>query len=555
MQEKTVLQRKRVDKLFNFRPFLFSAVFFALGVTFSLYHHFRGVSMAWVLCVLPCAALPVFFCIDLKQWIKMGYTLLLLCTCFLMGFFSFFAQVNRYRNAESKESCYISGRVVEIRNTLDKVGLVLTGVSIDGEESNCRLIAYMPASFCEDLQLSDRVLLYGDVEKIDVNADGFSRQAEDFGKGAVLISNNPTGQKTEHVFDLFLALNARARKVIDAGMDETPAAVTRGVLLGDTSGMEYGLYQNIRYGGIAHIFAVSGLHVGSLFGFCLLLTKKTGLKRAPAWVQFLLAAGVLFLYAGICAFTPSVLRASEMCLVGYACWLLQIKTDFLETLGISATVIMLFNPSSLFTVGFQLSYAACFGIAFLSKPIGQVFDECAKLYRKFFPKQLTEAEKEALKNKDTSPPRISTRIYRNVSSFLSVSLAAQIFTSPLLLYYFGYVSGWALLLNCIFVPFISTVFSLLLVTVVLACIFPLLCATTILYVPNVLWSFVLLLFEMVDFSSFAIRGLQISISSVLLYLLATLFFTDKWNIGRRVSLLLGVVCFCAFAIGMVALNV
>jgi predicted membrane metal-binding protein len=216
---------------------------------------------------------------------------------------------------------------------------------------------------------------------------------------------------------------------------------------------------------------------------------------------------------------------------------------------------MLFNPSALFTIGFQLSFAACFSIAFLARPIGQVFDEGAKLYREYFPQTPTAAELEAMKTGDTTPPRLTTRAYRMVSSFLSVSLAAQLFTAPFLLYYFGYVSGWALLLNCIFVPFISAVFSLLLVAVVLACIFPILCAPTILYLPNVLWSFVLLLFEAVDFTSFAISGWNISISASILYLIGCLFFTDKWNVKRRIAFALGLVCFCAFAIAMVALNV
>jgi competence protein ComEC len=229
--------------------------------------------------------------------------------------------------------------------------------------------------------------------------------------------------------------------------------------------------------------------------------------------------------------------------------------DFLQSLGAAAICILLFNPSALFTVGLQLSFAACFGIAFLSKPIGQVFDECAKLYRKAVPMKLTETELQAIENDDTLPPRISTRIYRAVTSFLATSLGAQIFTAPLLLQYFGYVSGWALLLNCIFVPFISAVFSLLLLCVALASLLPIGVAAVILYLPNVLWSAVLLLFEVVDFTSFAIEGLAITSGLSLLYITATLFFTDKWNLKKSLRFILAGVCILAFVIGMVALNV
>jgi competence protein ComEC len=245
-------------------------------------------------------------------------------------------------------------------------------------------------------------------------------------------------------------------------MDEASAAVTKAVLLGDTSGIEADLYENIRRGGVAHIFAVSGLHVGALFGACLLVIRETPIGRLPAWARLAFAGFVLITYAGGCAFTASVLRATVICLIAYAGKLLQVKIDFLQSLGAAAICILFFQPSALFTAGFQLSFAACFGIALLSKPIGQVFDEGAKLYRKLVPIKLTAAEIEAIKNDDTVPPRISTRIYRAVSAFASASFGAQLFTAPILLKYFGYVSGWALLLNCVFVPLIAMLFSLLL---------------------------------------------------------------------------------------------
>ena len=286
-----------------------------------------------------------------------------------------------------------------------------------------------------------------------------------------------------------------------------------------------------------------------------MLTKKTALRRLPLWLQFFLTAFVLVVYAGICAFTASVLRATVICLVAYAGRLLQIKTDFLQSLGLSASVILLFDPAALFTVGFQLSFAACFGIAFLSKPMGQVFDETAKLYRKAFPRKLTKAEIDAIKNDDTLPPRLSTRAYRAIASFLATSLGAQIFTAPLLLQYFGYVSGWALLLNCIFVPFISAVFSILLWVVLIACVLPVDFAVVILYLPNVIWSTVLLLFEAVDFTSFCIEGLKITSAATVLYIAATLFFTDKWNMKKSYRLFCGIGFILAFGIAMVALNV
>ncbi len=554
MEEKRRIAQSNEGKLFNFRLVLFAAIYLAIGIVFCFYHRFYGLSAAWLLCLLPAAAFPVFLSVSIEKWRRMIILFAVLCICFFTGFFGFYAQVNHYDKMTDFGTCNFSGRVVEIRAWYNGSQVVLDDLIVNGETQDCKLIAYLPTSFTEDITLSDEVLLNGDVKKKEMNVEEFSTSAKDFGKGIFLVANDVKGVKTGHRFDLFLFLNARAKSVLDQGMDKTTAAVTKAVLLGDTTGIDSGLYNNIRRGGIAHIFAVSGLHVGSLFAFCLFLLKKTPMKRLHGALQFFFVAFALVTYAGICAFSASVVRATVICLAAYIGKLLQIKVDFLQSLGAAAICILLFDPAALFTVGFQLSFAACFGIAFLAKPIGQVFDECAKLYRKVLPMRLTEAEVKAIEGGDTLPPRISTRIYRASSSFLASSIGAQVFTAPLLLQYFGYVSGWALLLNCIFVPFISIIFPLLFLFVALACVLPVGFAMGILYLPNVLWSAVLLLFEAVDFTSFAIEGLAITSGLSLVYIVACLFFTDKWNLKKSLRFILALVCIFTFAVGMVALN-
>ena len=554
MEEKKWIAQSSEGKLFNFRLVLFAAIYLAIGIVFCFYYRFYRLSSAWLLCLLPLAAFPVFCAFPIGKWKQMLLAFAILCICFYSGFLGLSLQFNRYDKLTDFGTCNFSGRVVEIRAGYNGSKVVLDDLTVEGEKQNCKLIAYMPASFMENVTLSDELFLRGNITKKSVRADDFTSNAKDFGKRIFLVASDVEGVKIGHQFNLFLFLNARAKNVIDRGMDATTAAVTRAVLLGDTTGIESGLYSNIRRGGVAHIFAVSGLHVGSLFAFCLLLLKKTPMRNLHGALQFLFVAVVLMAYAGVCAFTSSVVRATAICLIAYIGKLLQIKIDFLQSLGAAAICILACNPSALFTVGFQLSFAACFGIAFLAKPIGQVFDECAKLYRKAVPLKLTEAEQKAIENDDTMPPRISTRIYRAGSSFLATSLGAQIFTAPLLLQYFGYVSGWALLLNCIFVPFISAVFSLLLLFVALACLLPAGFASVILYLPNAIWSGVLLLFEVADFTSFAIEGVAITSGLSLVYITATLFFTDKWNMRKSFRFILAGVCIFAFVIGMVALN-
>jgi len=544
------------DKLFNFRPAFFAAVFLALGIVFYFYYHFQGVSALWVLCLLPLAVMPFFFCRTREKLWKTACAVLLLGCSFFLGFFSFGAQVGHFEDRKAyHEMCYVTGRVVEIREYDNFAALVLDDVWVEKESIKDKVIAYMPASFCEKVNLSDEVFLRATLETVEVNAEEFGLMAGEFGDKIFYRAWMPAGSVTGHKFDLTLFLYARAENAIDYGMDKTSAAVTKAVLLGNTYGIDDGLYENIRRGGIAHIFAVSGLHVGALFGFCLLLTKNTAMRRLSKVAQFFFTACILLLYAALCGFAASVVRATVLCLFGYVAKLFKVKSDLLEALGCGGICILLCTPSALFEVGFQLSFAACFGIVFLTKPIGQVCDEMAKTVRGVFPRKLTAAEIEAIKNDDTLPPRISTRIYRAVTSFVSVSLAAQIFTAPLLLYYFGYVSGWALLLNCLFVPLISAMFSILLMFVVLASLLPVELAAVILYVPKVVWSALLLLFEAVDFSGFSIENVKITAAACLPYFAACTLISDKWNLEKILKYAFTIACILAFGITMVALNV
>lgn len=544
------------EKLFNFRPVFFSAIFLCLGIVFYFLYHYHGVSALWLLGLLPLAATPFFFCRTKEKIFKTAVAVALLSIFFFLGYFGFSLQTARFFDrAAYLGGNYVSGCVVEKRSYKDGTGLVLEDLSIGGKRVEGRLVAYLPATFYDTISLSDEVFLEGNVNEVEINGENFSLMAGELGDKVRfrLWADNAvvTGKK----FDLFLFLRDRAEAAIDFGMDETPAAVTKAVLFGNTTGIDEDLYDNIRRGGIAHIFAVSGLHVGALFVFCLLLVRKTALRRLPKLGRFALLAILLFTYAGICGFSSSVVRATVICLAAYASTLIGIKTDLIESLGLAAICILLFKPSALFEVGFQLSFLACFGIAFLSKPIGQVFDEAAKLFRKVFPKRLTLAEEEAKENGDTLPPSLGERAYRAGSSFLSVSLGAQVFTAPLLLHYFGYVSGWALLLNCLFVPLISAVFSALLLLVAIACFFPASWAAALLYLPNVVWSAILLAFQTLDFSSFAISDLSLSVGAFFAYFAFCLFCSDKWNLKKSLCLILAGACFVSFLITMVALNI
>lgn len=545
-----------IEKLFNFRPVFFAALFLCLGIVFYFFYHFYGISALWLLCLLPLAGMPFFFCRTKEKRWKTVCTLVLLGVFFFLGFFSFSWQVRAFFDREGwLGEHYVAGYVVEKREYENQTAFVLDGLRIDKEKVSGKLIAYMPASNGVNIRLCDELFLQGNVRETTVSAEEFSLTVKQMGDDVRFRLWTDDVYVTGKRFDLFLFLRMRAEERIDNGMDRTSASVTKALLFGSTDSIDEELYDNIRKGGIAHIFAVSGLHVGTLYGFCFALMKRKPFDRLPKLGRFSLLALFLFGYAGVCGFSASVLRAVVICLVSYASDLIFIRKDSLESLGLALIFVLLRAPSALFEVGCQLSFAACFGIAFLSKPIGQVFDELQKLYRKRFPRQLTRAQRKLLEKGDTLPLSVGERMYRGVSSFFSASFGAQIFTAPIMLQNFGYVSGWGMLLNCLFIPLVGAVFSVLLLLVALACLLPVEFAVIVLYIPNVVWSLLLLIFQTLDFSSFAISGLTLSFGSFIAYYFGWIFCTDKFNLKRSFSLTLAGVCLLTFIITMFALNV
>ena len=289
----------------------------------------------------------------------------------------------------------------------------------------------------------------------------------------------------------------------------------------------------------------------TVFAFCSFIFSRENMYKIPKIVRFLSVAALLLFYGGICGFSPSVVRSIVTCLCFYADKLDGAKKDSLETVGKAAVVTLILQPVLLFSVGFQLSFAACLGISLLHFPFYKgltvVTLSVTKGIRKLFKRENEWDELPALQRADYSlrgvPTPIPERIRRTIVDFLAVSIAAQVGTLPVQILTFGYVSGTGLLLNCLFVPMMSVSFSFMLILTAVACIFPTGWAYYILFAPKAVWSLALLVFYAVDFSAFAL-SFSLSTSAVCAYIAFFVFLTDKLNLPKRWKR----ISLCVFAI-------
>lgn len=201
-------------------------------------------------------------------------------------------------------------------------------------------------------------------------------------------------------------------------LSESEYAVASAILLGQDEILDDETRQDYAGAGATHVLCVSGLHVGIIFlAFNLLLgfLKKKGIQKLIKTLMLIL---FIWIYALITGFSPSVLRATVMLsfiILGDA---FNKKGNIYNSIAASAFLLLLINPLMIMEVGFQLSYVAVIGIVSLYSLIKERFYHPNPIIDKIF-------------------------------SILIVSVAAQLGTFPLAIFYFHQFPVYFLLTNLV----------------------------------------------------------------------------------------------------------
>lgn len=153
----------------------------------------------------------------------------------------------------------------------------------------------------------------------------------------------------KHLYDLTSGFESKMKQY----MSEKHVSLLRGMLFGDKSGIDEETYDSFQRNGTAHILAVSGLHVGIVYGlFSFIFRGKR--KISINIIIFLL----LMIYAALSGFTASVMRASIMITLHIISKIIHKRYDLTSAACVSSLALMMQNPFVLFSSGFQLSFLA-----------------------------------------------------------------------------------------------------------------------------------------------------------------------------------------------------
>ena len=316
------------------------------------------------------------------------------------------------------------------------VETVITGDTVIDTKGTL-LLYFSKDTVMPELRYGDRVLIHTNLQSIKNSGNPGAFNYEQYAAFQQLFHNvflKPANwqllnHNNNRSFGRFIT-DARER-ILSVLRNKLPAAkdelgIAEALLIGYTHDLDKDLVQAYSNTGVVHIIAISGMHLGLIYVILVwLFARIPGLKKS-GWLQALLILSCLWLFSLLTGGAASVIRSAVMftfITVGKA--ILGKKSSIFNSLAASALVMLCYNPYYLWDVGFQLSYLAVTGIVVFQRPIAGM------LY---------------IKNKWAD----------KIWQLTAVSLAAQLLTFPVCIYYFHQFPNLFLITNLVAVP-LSTV--------------------------------------------------------------------------------------------------
>ncbi len=279
-----------------------------------------------------------------------------------------------------------------------------------------------------------------------------------------------------------LELKEKMKVVLQDQLPNRAGGLLVAILFGERQALDPAVEEAVRRSGVAHMMAVSGLHVGLLAALLFLFFKRVGLGGWPACLLLLL---ILFVYTYLTGLKPSTLRAFIMIAMGVLALSLGRRKDLPTTVALAGLLTLIYNPLHLFNVGMQLSYGATLSILLFTNSLQQMIGfAIARLPASFIPSSWMD----------------------NLAGLAAVTIAAQIGILPLIAFYFKEISLVALPANILILPVMALLLGIGLVCAFFGLFIPL-AASFLTLAAHPLLAYILVLtacFSTLDFATISV---------------------------------------------------
>jgi competence protein ComEC len=337
-----------------------------------------------------------------------------------------------------RDSSYLVVRIDEPlveKNKSFKADGYVEAVVQDGKAvaASGKLLLYFSKDSIETgLKYGDKIIIHKNLQPIknsgNPGAFNYQRYAAFLGifhnvflkeKDWVLLNGNSKNRLKQFIFSARAYVLSILQKNISSGKDEL--GIAEALLIGYTNDLDKDLVQAYSNTGVVHIIAISGMHLALIYVLLVwLFAKIPGIKKSK-WLQLILILACLWVFSILTGASPSILRAAVMFSFIAVGKNIFKQASIYNSLAASAFVLLCYNPYYLWAVGFQLSYLAVLSIVIFQKPIYN----CIYIKNKWVDKAW---------------------------QLMAVSIAAQLLTFPVCIYYFHQFPNLFLISNMIAVP-------------------------------------------------------------------------------------------------------
>lgn len=239
-----------------------------------------------------------------------------------------------------------------------------------------------------------------------------------------------TGENRGHGFIKAVVKIKTKMDLVLANLPSRQRAFIEGMLFGNKGDLTFSQRNVLSQTGLMDAFAVSGVHVGYVVLFTLYFAQ---IFRLNKWGRLIAVALTVVFYAALSEFTASVIRSGAMALLGLLAYSLGEKKDFFTGLALAALGLLIWHPEMVYDAGFQLSFAAAWGVVYLMPTVSGWFPQKPDWWKLF-----------------------------------AATVAAQLAIMPLIVYYFNVFTFSGLIVGILSSPLVGGVVLLGLFSVALS---------------------------------------------------------------------------------------
>ncbi len=406
--------------LFAKNPCVCIAAMYILGILLYRTIRIEGTTTYFFLIMIISASI----CIALSHLYKKAQLLFLFSWFIFAGYCFSALHELQYSTSVTKE--FAVGKIIE--NLEEKPKSYKTKIEINDDEKICNAILYIQKDTLS------QTLCYGDIIRIKntfkpienqenstFDYKGFLANQYIYTQGYVNAQQWEKIGHEESIFSICMNIRNKALNTLhENGLTDSNLQLIAALAFGDKSLLDEETKGNFQTAGAMHILAVSGLHVGIVNGILFFLFGFIR-KKEQLWIKILCCISGIWAYACLTGMSPSVQRASIMCSMVSISIILKRSCSTYNSLAAAAIISLLISPNDVFSVSFQLSYLAVLSIVYFGQKIQNLF-------------------------------RTETIIGGYIWGIIAVSIAVQVGTLPITLFYFGAIPTYSLLTNIVVIP-------------------------------------------------------------------------------------------------------